>query len=735
MPILDNELELTRIAARISQSEMANHLRVSQSQVSRYEKDSGGVPKRTYDAWVSYCGDVQSKRPLLVGTPMAPISQRLQLIESYIEAQPSEVEHTSFDELEKTADVIRPNKLLKRIQLAGRKLKVLVIGQFDMGKSRFINCLMGQDSLPTSYQPATSIPVLIKHIDDKPEWQAEKVWIFKSGFDMDRADDQEHCQDHRLISGGYEALEEHGTHSNDGSAKGIDGAAVGVAYVDSDFLKGCDVIDSPGFGHQETDDKRAEMTRAIADIIVFVSNMQGFMGDADRQYLSQAIEFLPAFEGYYNDIAPLRNLYVLGTRADQVGDEQLSILDRAARECFDSIGEKLASRFSKTGVRLKEEHLRDRFFTYSAESDELRRNFEEDLTVLLGKIAPERILDQMSEIITEAKKETTSGFDRQIEGIEKVLKNQKSAQRDLEEVEALEPERLAKRATDMDNLRRTVDQLAASSIAECKRITQKATNISHVESIIADRYSDKKTAKKLAPSYIIEKLKQDINDDLSTKSSRLAKEVDAFLESYDVNISSSPSISGQWTFNAKGAFIGALAGFGTFGALAGWASIVAAGSNLGAYILIGKVVSTLAAIGINLGGTGTVFAFVAALGGPITLGAGIALLIGTMAFTLAGASWQKRLAKNITGHFVSEGVEKDVVSGVMKFWSDTRLALNHALAETEKDYQNKLQGLRKIAFETDAPTLNAKLEYLRELRAFFGGIPWKPVAKKTDEAS
>lgn len=74
--------------------------------------------------------------------------------------------------------------------------------------------------------------------------------------------------------------------------------------------------------------------------------------------------------------------------------------------------------------------------------------------------------------------------------------------------------------------------------------------------------------------------------------------------------------------------MGAVASLTTFGALATWASIVAAGSNLGAYLLVPTVVSFLSSIGVSVGGTAAAASIVAVLGGPITIGIGIAVVIG-----------------------------------------------------------------------------------------------------------
>ncbi len=54
----------------------------------------------------------------------------------------------------------------------------------------------------------------------------------------------------------------------------------------------------------------------------------------------------------------------------------------------------------------------------------------------------------------------------------------------------------------------------------------------------------------------------------------------------------------------------------------------------------------LSAIGIGIsGGVATAVAFVAAIGGPITLAIGLAGIVGGLLSGVSGESWQKRLSK------------------------------------------------------------------------------------------
>ncbi|MCH8544590.1 MAG: helix-turn-helix domain-containing protein [Alcanivorax sp.] len=725
MNIIKRDLEGMREAAGISQMEMASHLGVSQSQVSRYENDPDEVSVKVYSAWVAYCGDITSKQSLDVGTPMKEVDDRISLIGSYFDSQPIPSEDQALESFERDANISEPKELLEAIKRVGRKPRVGFFGRYDMGKSRLANVLMGSDSLPANYQPATSITCLVRHMDDKPSWQPENVWIMGSDFDLDRADDEEHCRSHRLIGGGYETLAEHGTHKTGKDRPAIEGAATGIVYVDSDFLKGCDIIDLPGYGHKKGDDERAEMAQTLVDIVIYVSHVTGFMNEPDRAYLSQLTHHLPVFETPENSLSPLRNLFIVATRADTCGGDHIGILDKAAYSCYDGIGRRLEQRGEKTGIKVTESEFRNRFFTFSVEDIDLRKIFEKDLIELISIIAPEKRIQELDAFVRQSKSSNSTACRKLVETIERALSKQDQARKDIKAILDKEEDRIRKKDADKEGIVRFIDELEVESIEDCKKMLLEWSDVDHLERVIGGRYEGKKDARRLAPTYVMESIQQELDGILSNKSDRLGKKVDAFLESYDVNVDGVDTLKNQWSFNAKGAFISSLAGLGTFGALAAWASVVAGGSNLGAYILVGKVVSFLASIGVSVGGTGTVFAVISALGGPITVGIGIAVAVGVLAGALFGDSWQRKLAKQIRKGLIKGGAEDGIITQFRKFWSDTRTAFHHAVAETERDYQEKLKALEDIAFTSDSEVLEKRLPFLRDLRDFFAGIPWK----------
>lgn len=718
--------------AGISQERMATHLGLSQSQVSRHAKNSEDVSVKIYKAWEKYCGKAASGKALDVGDPMEDINQRAELIENYCKVAPEVPEGFPVDQLENGRKLLKTTHLIEGIRRVSRKPRLGLFGRFDMGKSRLANLLIGGDSLPSSYQPATSIACLVRHIDDKPDWQPELVWIFNAGFDLNNQDNKEHCLAHRLIGGGYEMLREHGTHSGRKTPQ-FEDAAFAVVYVDSPFLKGCDIIDLPGYKHKESDDKRAEMAQKISDIVVYVSLAQGFMDGHDRSYLAQLTRNLPTFESAKNGLPPLSNLFVVATRADMAKDSVEEILDKGASYSFDGIGDELQERGEKSGVPIDEASFRSRFFTYSAEDLSLRKDLDKSLHDLLTNIAPQNISAEMQSYILQAKEAGTKSLQVLIGTIQATLDHREQARREIENIIEQEPQRVNTIKTHEKKITNFIQELKKESACDVKEICSHWMNADLVEEIINVRYNKKtdkngkKKAMELASAHIVEQLQQHIGREIKKKSERLSLEVDAFLSSYETSMDESGTLKNSWDFNAKGAFAGALAGLGTFGALATWASVVAAGSNLGGYILAAKIVSALSAMGISVGGTATVATVMSLLGGPVTIAAGIAVAAAAITAAIVGDSWQKKLAKKICKGMREHNIEEKITQNLNSYWDDTEKAFKHAAKETEKDFQRKLSSLKEIAFNTNVDVLKQHLGAATEIKDFFAGIPWKRI--------
>ncbi|WP_375475524.1 hypothetical protein [uncultured Nostoc sp.] len=274
-----------------------------------------------------------------------------------------------------------------------------------------------------------------------------------------------------------------------------------------------------------------------------------------------------------------------------------------------------------------------------------------------------------------------------------------------------------------------IREFQKDSITSFQRYREQLLTVDAVEDIIRNQYDDKKEAKESIFGYLVEKLQYEMKQIIKIKSEKLTSEVETFLGSYQEALLKLPNldISMEIPFDAKGAFIGGLTGLTSIGALSAWAAAL---GNLGGYILVAKLVSLLSALGISIGGgTAAVISFVAAIGGPIVLGLGLAAALAFSVWNLFGESWQKRLAKETVKYFEEQRVSNKFTDGIDQFWQDTTKSFEKGANAVEADWKKYIEHLREIT----SPTIASKYrieEIIKILEAgqnFFAEIPWKNI--------
>lgn len=720
MQILDADfqLEKNRNDAKITQAEMATFLGVSQSQVSRYEQDPENVPAGMLRKWNQICGAVSSGKGLEMNDPRVELQGRIKLMTDYAVVEPHRGT-ISAEKLPATAA-----EFLNSVQITAKKPRVGVFGQFDAGKSRLINVLLGGNRLPTGYQPATSVVCLLRHMNDKPVWQAEDVWLMSKGFNLDMAGDKAHCLEHKMFAGGYESLSQYGTHTGTGREQKAFAATV---YVDSPLLLGADLVDLPGYGHSDDDKDRAEMAQKMVDVLIYASPATGFLNQNDLTYLSVLLRNLPVLEDSNGNAAPLRNMLIVATHAHHINQqgELNKILDSAAARSYKHLDNAVADRILQANAPITQNDFQHRFFTFSADDGSIRNAFEQDLKDLLTNVIPASTLYKVQQHVLLAKSEATSSCGQWILGLQMALDEREKAQSEITAIQKDEPNRLRKKRIHLQKIDGLITHFANESNALIAKTFAERANLLAIEAMIKNRYDNKKEAHQLAATYLIDTIQKSINDGVRVKANELGEEIDVFLDGYGPALDKNSLQAGGWDFNARVAFMSAMSGIGTIGALAAWASIAAAGSNLGAYILIGQVVGWLSSIGISVGGAGTVMAFVSSIGGPITLGIAAAITVALAVFSLFGDSWQTKLAKKIHEGLTKQRAEKQMCDGVAKYWADTKNAFEIAVTKTEEAYQNKLKSLYILAFTTEREEIEIELRFAKETRDFFAGMPWR----------
>lgn len=159
-----------------------------------------------------------------------------------------------------------------RARLSEGRLRLVVLGQFNRGKSTFINALLGAKILPTSILPLTSIPTVIR---------ASEVNSCTISFSSDTPpvtafESTQHIHDLLLK---YVAEE-----NNPKNRLGV--SLVTVDYCTTFLDRGTVLIDTPGFGSTH-----AHNTRTTADLLKG-SDAALFLLGADLPITQTEIDFL-----------------------------------------------------------------------------------------------------------------------------------------------------------------------------------------------------------------------------------------------------------------------------------------------------------------------------------------------------------------------------------------------------------------------------------------------------------
>ena len=709
---LDNltNLKEMRVLASISQAEMSKALDVSQSQISRYEENPDDVPMKILKKWAEICGFLEGKlEPLNVGHPYSNIENKRKYIYDQLSHVPV-ISETSPGIIE----VLNTRDIISNINQISRKPRLGVFGHFDMGKSRLCNVLLGDSCLPTRYQPTTSVACILRHISDKPSWQVEDVWMMDKDFDIHKINDEQHCKDHRVKAGNLASLESYVTHQD---AEDLD-SHYALLYIDSPILLACDLVDMPGYENDEKDSKRAELATTFVDIVLYLSTTQGFLGKNDLDYIGSLINVLPSYES--EKIKSLDNLFILATRADVVENQndRVNLLDKAAKRAFRHLEYKFEERGATE--KITEEYFRSRFFTFSADKKILRTEFEKNLVSLLQDSLPDLISEKFHTYFQENFESLYHKYKNLTENLDSILNQREQMKVQLDVMKEDEKNDSINRKHHKEKILKDIQTYKNECISEVRVVTKKYLTVDYIESMIQSRYEDKKEAQQLAASYLSDSIQFSINKKVKEKSTELSKQIDALLREYDKKQNFNQNI--KLDFDSKSIFMGAVAGLSTFGALATWASIVAAGSNLGAYLLVPTVVSFLSSIGISVGGTAAAASIVAALGGPITIGIGIAVVMGGIFAWLTGSSWQKKIAKRLVDLFEKENFETKLVDGISTYWNDTSKAFEIAADKTEKKFQDEISNLENSINTVDDDTLKEHKDYYTALSFFIKNL-------------
>ena len=619
-------------------------------------------------------------------------------------------------------------ELRKNIEAIARKPRIVFSGKSDSGKSTMINALLGKEKMPTNWTPTTSITVYVKDILDRPAYMEEELWIFKKGKDEEWDDtrlyDEKYCREWKIAGGNAEMLSQYGIRKGEEYNKDIGSA---VLFIDSPILKNCDILDIPGItAGIDSDNIAANQAKLKADVLVYLSQASGFLQTEDANYLKEALEVLPPLEKIEGTgLSPMSNLFVVATHAHHVipRTDLKKICDSGCDRFTKTLPESFWKRYSNNSKKLfSEKDLRKRFFTYTTDIEDLREDFEKELKNTIENL-PKLLENKIFNLTKEYAKNESSEMKREIENYEKLINKREDYSKLLEEIKKNEPKRKFSLEENNRNVKNRIFDLDTETKKKFREDFNQMLTEENIIKIIDKRgYKNKKADLEELGSYITSEIQDIYRKNLEKTTEKFKDTMDEYLVETQKSLELANSSSGiniDLDFDFKSAFIGGLAGAATLGGLAFWASTL---GNLGAYILVAKGVSVLSALGISIaGGTATATAFVASIGGPITLGIAAALLVGVAIWGLFSDSWKKKIAKKII-----EEVKKSVTKyedAITQYWLDTENGFDIAKDKMEEEWQKYINNLENELYNYDINKLKETLKNAKEVKDFFTNIP------------
>lgn len=712
--------------------------KIHPTQIVRFEDDPGSVPFDLLIPWLQCLGTTIEEQLLAVrrepeqtvdgGDPYAKLTSRISLLQDYLDSAKDSfvaIEAEDSNGLPTFADITRITKSL------GRKPNIVLSGAFDAGKSTLANWLLSSHSLPERYQPMTAVVTYVKHIDDKPDWIKDDVVLLNGTFDPDLWNDKKHISASKVLEGKLEILKEYGTHNQKRNAESAENALV---FLKSPILKSCNIIDYPGFQNNEDDTQRAEKAYRNIDVLIFASAAGGFMNGPDLVILREFFRRLPIYENASSDFPTLGNLFIVATHAGpQLSDDQLfgsdsgpGLLDIATDRLWRELHEhEIAPRSLETGREITRDLIRSRLFTFWRENSERTKPLSQSIISILSESLPICFQIEADKKVFEFKNNANLRLSSIIDSYQETLNDLDYARELYKNKLADESARVAVLTQLHGELIKLVSEYKVAHLADFSRIYTKNMVVETLEKTIKARYDDKKEAQQHMPAYVITSIRSESEEFAKEKSTRVAQLIEGYIATYDNSLSIDMGDKGtiDIPFDSRGSFIGGLAGLGSVGALAMWASSL---GNLGGYIIAAKAVGILSALGISItGGAAAAMSGIAALGGPVTLAFALAAAVFFMFRAFFGESWQSRLAKQIVDHAKKEKIEEKLRTAISDFWDNTLVAFERGTQKIEDDYKNELFKFGQIVEEPKkAKEAQEMVERYLKARDFFAGMPW-----------
>jgi len=598
------------------------------------------------------------------------------------------------------------------------KPKISFVGRSDTGKSTLINSLLGENMMPASWTPTTSIAVYLKHSNDRPSFIKNTVCIFSSTLDGKdiwnerRIYEKEYFETWKIAEGDIDLLLQYGTRQG---GKQLEKAGAAIVFIDAPILLNCDIIDLPGFGtEQESDDIITFNTAKQADILIYLSQASGFMRIEDINYLKENIRALPPLENEDNKLPKLANLLIVASQAHNVNygnrDDLRLILDNGCERFLESISDdywSIRSAVTKKEYSIKD--LRDRFVTYTRDIPDLCKDFEQKLKIVIEEL-PLLINEKARKFAKNYINSKKIGLENELQKYEDLITQRDRYVDLINEIEKTELSRKQDNSKKVEDIRNKISDLKHETIDDFSDYCSKTITVDSIVKMIKEKkIKNKKESVECFVSQFQDTITSKAADILQAKTDELTPVIREYVQSFSNSISQKfDKANLKVDFDVGHTFASIIASIGVIG-------------GLGTYLLADALLIYSS------------WAFFAGIGGSICAGATvfgpIGIMVGALTFAgmgiakLLGFTWEKNVAKKLVSQYEKNKVSDKYREAMNKYWDDTTNAFDKSVIEINKQWDDYVSRLREMVTTYNLDEINSNIVSLRNIQDFFANIP------------
>lgn len=711
---------------KMTQAEFAKKIGVNQDRISRWEKNPNSI---SIGDLISIAKFFQISLDDLVNFELnMPKSLTVSDCWSNIASTKNEIiNYLNSNHFNNTYSNEKKNELINAVKNSLRKPKIGFVGHSDVGKSTIINALLGIDKMPVAWTPTTYITVFVKHISDRPQHINSNVALFRNTEEDKliedwKVDSKEYFDKYFECQGDYDLLKEYGTRMGTMKSEEITSA---IVYIDSDVLINCDFIDLPGYGTgdiESDDTMTSDIIEKQLDVVVYMSVINQFLQAENIEYLKNVIKQIVDVSKYDQLNNPLANVFIVGSQAHIVdSDKRDIILEKGCERFIASLSDKYWD-FRKNPEIYTKDVILDRFYQYTTNEYSSSERFILDLTKLIEKM-PEIILTTGITQISQWIKNYENILKNEKRKKEEFLYNRENLRIEYQQLIENEPNRKKLFESQKSIIRNSIKNYRDKDKLKISNYYDELINEgSLVDQMKVRGIRKNKEDIQAFGSYITGTLQDGFNTILTESTTGFRVDMENFFANLRINVfknNTDININGLNRISFESLFASGLVGLGSFGALAFWASTC---GNLGGYILVAKGLGVLGSLGISLGSAAGVMTAVSALGGPVVLGIGIAILAGLSFLGLR--NWRKDVAKQIVSQLNSKDVKSKLLKETDKWWDDTLKAFDAGVMNIEKEWIDELEEKEKILKNFNSEAIKADIYKIEHDIISYSNVPF-----------